>query len=130
MTKNNTRIASPRISQITVDFLRDHFGTINAGAEYILNSIPVIFNRFHAFQFLQEFRPIEFDFLYDKCARKLDSPFNAGHNILTIVEEKSIMTEEFDNYGIKPEAFISKIKAMSFPERFCLEILLSARMYK
>jgi len=36
---------SPRVEDQTRDFLSKHFYTINAGAEYVLDGFPMLYNR-------------------------------------------------------------------------------------
>jgi len=113
MKKFHTKFrAGPRIQQTTANFLIENFKTLNAGAEYILNSAPTLFN--------ETCKKIEKRFKAEDLYRlklafeefKLNPQF-AGRNLLLAVAVAD-----------QPAELLKLIKNLSEAELFWLEIYL------
>jgi len=100
---------TPRIKTETSNFLEANFKTINAGAEHLLNSAPQLFKRV-TYHFGNLFSDQELFSLQNSSKNFPLSPALAGQLLFFSYKKKDALRE--------------KLKKLSLPELFFLEIYL------
>ena len=112
---------SPRIDDQSRVFLSNHFSTLNAGAEYVLDSFPMLFKRA-----LHEMRGIfsdkELSFLVEAFKEPKLSSQLAGQQLRLFCNDAITFGKIDDKWEIEGEVFSKKIETRTSFQLACLEI--------
>jgi len=121
------RKITPRINKETVRFLEFNFNTINAGAEYCLNSVPTFYSRYATSCIHNVFSKDEIKVLRYLLGNTTISPLLAGSHIPILIDDDFVFGLWCKKYNVDKDLLISKIRKLSLPELFCLEIFAFAK---
>lgn len=127
MKTTKPRKITPRINKETVRFLEFNFNTINSGAEYCLNAVPTFFSRYSTSFISHEFSTAEIKVLRYLLGNTTISPLLAGSQIPILIDDDFVFGIWCKEYNVDKDQLISKIRKMSLPELFCLEIFIFAK---
>ena len=112
---------SPRIEDQSREFLSAHFSTLNAGAEYVLDGFPMLYNR-ALHEMRGHFSDGELSFLIEAFKDTKLSPQLAGQQFKIFCDDAITFRNLDDKWKIKSEAFLKKIENITSFQAACLEI--------
>ena len=130
----------PRVTEGTEKYLKENFKTLSAGAEYILNSAPGVARRFMGIDLRDHFSKSEINLLHDASSPYFSSassiikngvvmtPSIAGRHLLGNVEDAISLDNLDEKWSVDTEELLKKLKSMSTPELFFLEIWIYGQM--
>ena len=113
---------TPRISDNTVEFLQNNFKNLNAGSEYLLNSVPTVTRVYAGYQLKGTFAAEELQLMIDVMNSTMLSPQLAGQQLKANVEDGIALDHLDTKWEVDGNSLIAKINDMSVPEIFFLEI--------
>ena len=112
---------SPRIEGQSQDFLSKNFNTLNAGAEYVLDGFPMLYNR-ALHETRAHFSVNELSFLVEAFKETKLSPQLAGQQFKIFCDDAMTFRELDDKWKIKSDEFLKKIEGLTSFQMACLEI--------
>ena len=112
---------SPRIEDQSREFLSANFSTLNAGAEYVLDGFPMLYNRaIHELRGL--FSEGELSFLVEALKAPKLSPQLAGQQFKIFCDDAMTFRKLDAKWNINNDAFLKKIEEITSFQIACLEI--------
>lgn len=115
-----TKITS-RVSDKTSEWLTATFKTKTAGSEYLLDALPMLYARvLHSLA--GRFNLAELQLVLDVSNGLILVPGMSGQHIIADVEDGITMDKLDRKWKVSGPELVSKIKALSWFERACLEI--------
>ena len=112
---------SPRIEDQSREFLSTNFSTLNAGAEYVLDGFPMLYNR-ALHEMRGHFSEGELSFLVEAFKDTKLSPQLAGQQFKIFCDDAMTFRNLDDKWKIKSDAFLKKIENITSFQAACLEI--------
>ena len=112
---------SPRIEDQSREFLSTHFSTLNAGAEYVLDGFPMLYNR-ALHEMRRHFSDGELSFLVEAFKDTKLSPQLAGQQFKIFCDDAMTFRNLDDKWNIKSDVFLKKIENITSFQAACLEI--------
>jgi hypothetical protein len=112
---------SPRIEGQSQDFLSKNFNTLNAGAEYVLDGFPMLYNR-ALHETRAHFSVNELSFLVEAFKETKLSPQLAGQQFKIFCDDAITFRKLDDKWKIKSDEFLKKIEGLTSFQMACLEI--------
>ena len=112
---------SPRIEDQSREFLSTNFSTLNAGAEYVLDGFPMLYNR-ALHEIKRHFSDEELSFLVEALKETKLSPQLAGQQFKIFCDDAMTFRNLDDKWQIKRDAFLKKIEDITSFQMACLEI--------
>jgi hypothetical protein len=112
---------SPRIEVQSQDFLSKNFNTLNAGAEYVLDGFPMLYNR-ALHETRAHFSVNELSFLVEAFKETKLSPQLAGQQFKIFCDDAMTFRKLDDKWKIKSDEFLKKIEGLTSFQMACLEI--------
>ena len=112
---------SPRIEGQSQDFLSKNFNTLNAGAEYVLDGFPMLYNR-ALHETRAHFSVNELSFLVEAFKETKLSPQLAGQQFKIFCDDAMTFRKLDDKWKIKSDEFQKKIEGLTSFQMACLEI--------
>jgi hypothetical protein len=112
---------SPRIEDQSREFLSTNFSTLNAGAEYVLDGFPMLYNR-ALHEMRGHFLEGELSFLVEAFKETKLSPQLAGQQFKIFCEDAMTFRKLDDKWKIKNDVFLKKIRDITSFQIACLEI--------
>ena len=112
---------SPRIEGQSQDFLSKNFNTLNAGAEYVLDGFPMLYNR-ALHETREHFSDNELSFLVEAFKETKLSPQLAGQQFKIFCDDAMTFRKLDDKWKIKSDEFQKKIESLTSFQMACLEI--------
>ncbi len=112
---------SPRIEGQGQEFLSKNFNTLNAGAEYVLDAFPMLYNR-TLHEMKGRFTGAELSFLVDAFKETKLSPQLAGQQLKIYCDDAMMYRKLHEKWKIKGDAFLKKIENTTSFQTACLEI--------
>ena len=112
---------SPRIEGQCQDFLSKHFNTLNAGAEYVLDGYPMLYNR-TLFELKGKFSNSELSFLVEAIKETKLSPQLAGQQLKIYCDDAMLFHQLHEKWHIERTQLLEKIDGTSAFQTACLEI--------
>jgi len=112
---------SPRIEGQSQEFLSKNFNTLNAGAEYILDGIPMLYNR-TLHEIKGQFTDAELSFLVEAFKETKLSPQLAGQQLKIYCDDAMMFRKLNEKWKIQSDVFLKKIEAAASFQIACLEI--------
>jgi hypothetical protein len=112
---------SPRIESQSQDFLSKNFNTLNAGAEYVLDGFPMLYNR-ALHETRAHFSVNELSFLVEAFKETKLSPQLAGQQFKIFCDDAMTFRKLDDKWKIKSDEFLKKIEGLTSFQMACLEI--------
>jgi hypothetical protein len=112
---------SPRIEDQSRVYLSSHFSTLNAGAEYVLDGIPMLYNR-ALHEIRGHFGERELSFLVEAFKETKLSPQLAGQQFKIFCDDAITFRQLDTKWKIKSDAFLKKVEDLTSFQMACLEI--------
>lgn len=112
----------PRVSETTEKFLKTNFKSLSGGAEYCLEAMPAVARKFMGLDFKGRLSREELYLIIDVMNGTMLSPQIAGQHIPLNVEDGIALDHLDQKWEVDGPALVEKLKAMSTPELFFLEI--------
>ena len=112
---------SPRIEGQSQEFLSKNFNTLNAGAEYVLDGFPMLYNR-TLHEMKGRFGNGELSFLVEAFKETKLSPQLAGQQLKIYCDDAMMFRKLNEKWKIKSDVFLKKIEDMTSFQIACLEI--------
>ena len=112
---------SPRIEGQSQDFLSKNFNTLNAGAEYVLDGFPMLYNR-ALHETRAHFSDNDLSFLVEAFKETKLSPQLAGQQFKIFCDDAMTFRKLDDKWKIKSDVFLKKIEDLTSFQMACLEI--------
>ena len=112
---------SPRIEDQSREFLSTNFSTLNAGAEYVLDGIPMLYNR-ALHEIRGHFSDAELSFLVEAFKETKLSPQLAGQQLKIYCDDAMMFRKLHEKWNIKSNIFLKKIEDITSFQIACLEI--------
>ena len=112
---------SPRIEGQSQEFLSKNFNTLNAGAEYVLDGFPMLYNR-ALHEIKKHFSKEELSFLVEVFKETKLSPQLAGQQFKIFCDDAITFRNLDEKWNIKSDAFLKKIEGLTAFQMACLEI--------
>ncbi|NIV98268.1 hypothetical protein GWN26_03600 [Candidatus Saccharibacteria bacterium] len=112
---------SPRIEDQSRVYLSSHFSTLNAGAEYVLDGIPMLYNR-ALHEIRGHFGERELSFLVEAFKETKLSPQLAGQQFKIFCDDAITFRQLDAKWKIKSDAFLKKVEDLTSFQMACLEI--------
>jgi len=112
---------SPRIENQSREFLSTKFSTLNAGAEYVLDGFPMLYNR-ALHEMRGQFSNGELSFLVEAFKETKLSPQLAGQQFRIFCDDAMTFRKLDEKWKIKGEVFLKKIDNITSFQMACLEI--------
>ena len=112
---------SPRIEDQSREFLSANFSTLNAGAEYVLDGFPMLYNR-ALHEIREHFSDEELSFLVEAFKETKLSPQLAGQQFKIFCDDAMTFRNLDDKWQIKRDVFLKKIEDITSFQMACLEI--------
>ena len=112
---------SPRIEDQSREFLSTNFSTLNAGAEYVLDAIPMLYNR-ALHEIKGHFSDEELSFLVEALKETKLSPQLAGQQFKIFCDDAMTFRNLDDKWKIKRDVFLKKIEDITSFQMACIEI--------
>jgi hypothetical protein len=112
---------SPRIEDQSREFLSTNFSTLNAGAEYVLDGFPMLYNR-ALHEMRGHFLEGELSFLVEAFKETKLSPQLAGQQFKIFCDDAMTFRKLDDKWKIKKDVFLKKIQDVTSFQIACLEI--------
>ena len=103
---------SPRIEGQSQEFLSKNFNTLNAGAEYVLDGFPMLYNR-TLHEMKGRFTNGELSFLVEAFKETKLSPQLAGQQLRIYCDDAMMFRKLHEKWKIKSDVFLKKIKISS-----------------
>ena len=113
---------TPRIADNTVGFLTDNFKNLNAGSEYLLDSVPAVSRVYVGYQLKGTFTENELKLMIDIMNGTMLNPSLAGQHLKSNIEDGISLDHLDTKWEVDGNDLISKLGDMSVPEIFFLEI--------
>ena len=113
---------TPRIADNTISFLTNNFKNLNAGSEYLLDSVPAVSRVYVGYQLKGVFSADELKLMVDVMNSTMLNPQLAGQHLKSNVEDGISLDHLDAKWEINGNDLISKLSDMSVPEVFFLEI--------
>ncbi len=112
---------SPRIEGQSQEFLSKNFNTLNAGAEYVLDGFPMLYNR-TLHEMKGRFTNGELSFLVEAFKETKLSPQLAGQQLKIYCDDAMLFRKLHVKWKIKSDVFLKKIEDITSFQIACLEI--------
>ena len=112
---------SPRVEDQSREFLSSNFSTLNAGAEYVLDGFPMLFNR-ALHEMKGHFSDGELSFLVEAFKETKLSPQLAGQQLKIFCNDAVMFRKLDDKWKISGDVFLNKIEDITSFQIACLEI--------
>ena len=112
---------SPRIECQSQNFFSKNFNTLNAGAEYVLDGFPMLYNR-ALHEMRGHFSGGELSFLVEAFKETKLSPQLAGQQLKIFCDDAITFRKLDDKWKIRSEVFLKKINDLTSFQMACLEI--------
>jgi len=112
---------SPRIEDQSREFLSSNFSTLNAGAEYVLDGFPMLYNR-ALHEMRGHFSAGELSFLIEAFKDTKLSPQLAGQQFRIYCDDAMTSRNLDEKWKIKSDEFLKKIENITSFQTACLEI--------
>ena len=112
---------SPRIEDQSRVYLSSHFSTLNAGAEYVLDGIPMLYNR-ALHEMRGHFGEAELSFLVEAFKETKLSPQLAGQQFKIFCDDAITFRQLDAKWRINSDAFLKKVEDLTSFQMACLEI--------
>ena len=112
---------SPRIEGQSQEFLSKNFNTLNAGAEYVLDGFPMLYNR-TLHEMKGRFTSGELSFLVEAFKETKLSPQLAGQQLKIYCDDAMMFRKLHEKWKIRGDAFLKKIEDTTSFQTACLEI--------
>ena len=112
---------SPRIEDQSRVYLSSHFSTLNAGAEYVLDGIPMLYNR-ALHEMRGHFGEAELSFLVEAFKETKLSPQLAGQQFKIFCDDAITFRQLDAKWKINSDAFLKKVADLTSFQMACLEI--------
>ena len=112
---------SPRIDDQSRVYLSSHFSTLNAGAEYVLDGIPMLYNR-ALHEMRGHFEEGELSFLVEAFRETKLSPQLAGQQFKIFCDDAITFRQLDAKWKINSKAFLKKVEDLTSFQMACLEI--------
>ena len=112
---------SPRIEDQSREFLSTNFSTLNAGAEYVLDGFPMLYNR-ALHEMRGRFSSAELSFLVEAFKETKLSPQLAGQQFKIFCDDAITFRKLDEKWKIKSDVFLKKIEDITSFQMACLEI--------
>ena len=112
---------SPRVEDQSREFLSTNFSTLNAGAEYVLDGFPMLYNR-ALYEMRGYFSDGELSFLVEAFKETKLSPQLAGQQLKIFCDDAMTFRKLDDKWKIKGDAFLKKVEDITSFQIACLEI--------
>ena len=113
---------TPRIADNTIEFLKNNFKNLNAGSEYLLDSVPSVARVYAGYQLKGTFTGEELQLMIDVMNSTMLNSQLAGQHLKVNVEDGIALDHLDKKWEINGNDLISKLGEMSVPEVFFLEI--------
>jgi hypothetical protein len=113
---------TPRINKSTEEFLSQNFKNLNAGSEYLLDSIPAVARVYAGYQLKGKFTAGELNLMIDVMNGTMLTTQFAGQHILPNVQDGIALDNLDQKWAVDPDQVKDKIKKLSVPDIFFLEI--------
>lgn len=110
-----------RVRDTVHAWLSSHFRAHTHGAEYVLNSFPVLYRRV-LHEARARFGAPELEVLIDVCKGLVLYPSMAGNHLLAAVIDGVRLDKIDRRHKVDGEALIEKLRGLSQAEVYCLEI--------
>lgn len=125
MQKKTKKNVSPRVFEETQKFYADHFDSINAGCEYILEAFPELYSHtIHAMR--GKFTRGELMLCIDVMNGHWYNPPGAGQEMTPNVSDGIALDHVDAKWKIDGSVLNQKLAGLSIFERACLEIWIQA----
>jgi hypothetical protein len=105
---------SPRIEGQSQNFLSKNFNTLNAGAEYVLDGFPMLYNR-ALHEMRGHFSDAELSFLVEAFKDTKLSPQLAGQQFKIFCDDAMTFRKLDDKWKIKSDVFLKKVEDLTSP---------------
>jgi len=112
---------SPRVEDQTRDYLSKHFSTINAGAEYVLDGFPMLYNR-ALHEIKGRFTEEELSFLVEAFKDTKLGAQLAGQQLRIYCDDAMTFKKLDEKWHLERESLLQKIREMPSFQTACLEI--------
>ena len=112
---------SPRIEDDSREFMSTYFNTLNAGAEYVLDAFPMLYNR-AIHEMRGRFSDEELAFLVEAFKPVKLSPQLAGQQLKIFCDDAMMFGKLDERWRIKRDIFFQKIENITSFQIACLEI--------
>jgi len=112
---------SPRIESQSQEFLSKNFNTLNAGAEYVLDGFPMLYNR-ALHEIRGHFSDRDLSFLVEAFKETKLSPQLAGQQFKIFCDDAMTFRNLDEKWKIKGDLFLTKIEGLTSFQMACLEI--------
>ena len=112
---------SPRIEDDSREFFSTYFNTLNAGAEYVLDGFPMLYNR-AIHELRGRFTHEELAFLVEAFKTIKLSPQLAGQQLKIFCDDAMMFGKLDERWGLKKDIFFQKIENIASFQIACLEI--------
>jgi hypothetical protein len=112
---------SPRIEDQSREFLSANFSTLNAGAEYVLDGFPMLYNR-ALHEIREHFSDAELSFLVEAFKETKLSPQLAGQQFKIFCDDAMTFKKLDEKWQIKRDVFLKKMEETTSFQMACLEI--------
>jgi hypothetical protein len=112
---------SPRVEDQTRDYLSKHFSTINAGAEYVLDGFPMLYNR-ALHEIKGRFTEEELSFLVEAFKDTKLGAQLAGQQLRVYCDDAMTFRKLDEKWHLERDGLLQKIREMPSFQTACLEI--------
>lgn len=111
----------PRVSEKTMEWLKSHFQTKNAGGEYLIEIVPKLYaNTLH--DMAGRFNKSELSLILDVVNGLYLTPNLAGLHVMAECEDGIRLNALDTKWGIDSSLFLAKLSSLTVVERVMLEI--------
>lgn len=125
MPKEITKLA-PRIATKSADWYKQNFTTLNAGAEYTLESIPQIYRLTMAYELKGRFSRGELMLMIDVNNGLILTSGIAGQHMQAQVSDGIALDRLDEKWEIDGDLLNQKVAGLTIFQCFCLEIWIAA----
>lgn len=123
---------APRISDKSAEFLPENFRSLNAGAEYVIDSFPALYTRTLyelKFNLTNKFTREELSLIIDVFNATALTSGHAGQHIIASVEDGCDLDGLGKKWEIKKTELIEKLKLLPIFSLACIEIWANGFWY-
>jgi hypothetical protein len=113
---------TPRINEKSEEFFKTNFKSVNSGAEYLLESIPAVARIYAGYQLKGKFTADELKLIIDVMNGTMLTAQFAGQHLLPNVQDGIALDHLDEKWEIDADKLKEKIKSLSIPDIFFLEI--------
>ena len=106
-----SRKVSPRISDLAATFYAQNFSSLNAGAEYVLDSFPMLYRHALASAW-GVFTEGELLLMLDACKDLMLTPQLIGCHLIAAVRNAIELSQAHEEWSVSPAVFIGKLNGL------------------